>query len=153
VISTMQEGLSYSIHVGGRLVFIRVPKGAKPSAYIEEVLNREDVKAALLVGLGGFREATLGVFRVNERTYEARRIKAEEGKVLEVVSLLGNTLKGPHGKYYTHIHVVVAKGPNEVYGGHLIDAVVEPFLEVAAVELVGNMREFTALLSHRWSRS
>ncbi len=135
----------------GRILFFKIPEGSHPHKEIEKVLEENDVKAAVITGIGGFSEARLGVYSPEEKKYYETEVKPQENRVLEVTAFNGNSVRNPENKYHTHLHVVVARTPREVYAGHLIDAIVNPFLEVAIMELVGDLARFQALLSHRWS--
>jgi predicted DNA-binding protein with PD1-like motif len=143
----------YSSHVVGRVLFFKIPEGSHPHEEIAKVLEENDIRAAVINGIGGFAKAVVGVYSPEEKRYYEEEVVPEEKRVLEVVALNGNSVRGPDGKYYTHLHVALAKGPNNVYAGHLIDAVVRPFLEVAIIELVGDLARIQALLSHRWKPS
>lgn len=148
----MAEAHGRSQHAVGRVFFLKVPAGARPHAAIEELLASQGVKAAFIQGIGGFRWARLAVFSPEERRYYPEDYEAQPGRVMEVVSLSGNSILGPDGSYYTHLHALVAVEPGRVAGGHLVDASVEPFLEVFVFELVGGYEDMARLLSHRWSR-
>jgi len=136
----------------GRVLFVKVPEGAKPHQYIEGVLMDQGVNAAWINGLGGFKWARLGYFDPSTWRYMTSDVESSEGRVLEVASLTGNSIRGPDGSYYTHIHVVLGIDPGRSVAGHLIDAVVEPFLEVFIYEIVGGLDALRGILSHRWSR-
>ncbi len=140
----------YSSHVVGRILFFKVPEGSHPHEEINKILAENDIKAALITGIGGFSKVKLGVYNPEERKYYETEVLPVEGRVLEVVTLNGNSVKSPKGEYHTHLHAAVAKAPNEVYAGHLIDGIIKPFLEVAIIELVGDLARVQALLSHRW---
>jgi predicted DNA-binding protein with PD1-like motif len=91
------------------------------------------------------------VFDPEKKTYDTVNIKPEPEHVLEVVSLIGNSILGEDGKYYTHLHVNVAKNPASLYAGHLVDAIITPFLEVLIIELVGDNNSIRNMFKHRWS--
>jgi len=145
------EGGGYALFSGGRLYFLKVPSGSSPHQAVEDLLSRQGVKAAAILGIGGFRWARLGVFSPEEGRYHTLDVEAEPGRVLEVLSITGNSVLGPDNAYYTHLHAVVAKAPGEVYAGHLVDARVEPFLELFILEAIGDVGRLRELLSHRWS--
>lgn len=56
------------------------------------------------------------------------------GEQVEVVSLVGDVALGPDGAPKLHVHVVLAKRDGSAWGGHLIEARVQPTLEVMLVE-------------------
>ncbi|HLJ97663.1 MAG TPA: PPC domain-containing DNA-binding protein [Gemmataceae bacterium] len=80
--------------------------------------------------IGAFREATLGYFDWNQKDY--RRIPVREQ--VEVLSLVGDLARGERGEPKLHAHVVLGKSDGTAHGGHLIEAVVRPTLEVILIE-------------------
>lgn len=137
----------------GRVFFARILDEAEVHRAIEQLLADNGVELAYIAGIGGLSWARIGVFSPEEKKYYTIDVEAEPGRVLEVVSLKGNSVRGPDGAYYTHLHITVARRPGEVYAGHLVDARVRPFLELVVVELQGAAEEARRLLSHRWKPS
>jgi len=135
----------------GRFLFVKVEEGSRLPQAIDEVLDSQGIGFALIQGIGGLRWARIAVFSPQEGRYYPVDVEAAEGRVLELVSLSGNSVLGPDGTYYTHLHVAVARAPGEVYAGHLIEAEVEPFAEVFIVEAAGGLEEARRLLKHRWT--
>ncbi|MCE4617661.1 MAG: DNA-binding protein [Desulfurococcales archaeon] len=134
----------------GRTFFLKIQEGENPFKAIEDIVANLGVKAAKIVGIGGMEWARIGVFSPSEGKYYTMDVEALPGKVIEVISLLGNTIMGPDGRAYTHLHVTLARQQSEVYAGHLVDARVNPFLEVFIEELIGETGELEEMLSHRW---
>ncbi|MCE4598711.1 MAG: DUF296 domain-containing protein [Desulfurococcales archaeon] len=130
-----------------------MPEGSKPHQYIENVLSEQGIKAAWINGLGGFRWARVGFLNVENRSYYVKDVEARYPNIIEVSSLIGNSILGPDGSYYTHIHVTLGIDEDTTIAGHLIDANVEPFLELLIVELVGDYTRMAELLSHRWAHA
>ena len=91
--------------------------------------------AASFTAIGAFERATLGYFDVRTRNYA--RIALDEQ--VEVLALGGNVaLAGDEPK--VHAHVVVGKSDGTAHGGHLLDALVRPTLEVTLVESPAHLR-------------
>jgi uncharacterized protein len=61
---------------------------------------------------------------------------------VEVVSLVGNVARGDDGPRL-HAHVVVGRKDGAAYGGHLLEAVVRPTLEIVLVETPARLRRRT----------
>ena len=80
-------------------------------------------------GIGAFRDVVLGYFAWEDKQY--RRIALSEQ--VEVLSLVGDITGGRDGPAL-HAHVVVGRADGTAHGGHLIDAVVRPTLEVMLTE-------------------
>ncbi len=132
-----------------RVVFTKLTEGEKLPDAVSDLLSQLNVEFAYISAIGGFAEARLAVFEASTSTYHYVEVKPPEGYVLEVVTLTGNGVTGPDGKYYLHLHALVARKPGEIYGGHLVSAVVKPFLELMVIELPGQLKAKEGL-KHRW---
>jgi|SRR5690348_14460732 predicted DNA-binding protein with PD1-like motif len=86
--------------------------------------------------IGAFREATLGYFDWEKKDYQ--RIPVREQ--VEVLSLVGDIAEDEQGGPKLHAHVVVGKSDGTAHGGHLLEAVVRPTLEVILVESPHHLR-------------
>ncbi len=134
----------------GRVFFVKIKEGVNPHQAIEKFLEDNGISFAYISGIGAFDWIKVGVYSPEENKYYPMDVEAEPGRVLETLALTGNSVLGPDGSYYTHLHVVVARRPNEIYGGHLIDGRVRPFLELIVIELATNIDVPRELLKHRW---
>jgi predicted DNA-binding protein with PD1-like motif len=133
-----------------RIVFTRLEEGSKLPESLVKILDELDLGLAVLWGLGGFAEARIAVYDRARNKYRFTHVRAVEGHVLEVATLTGNSVRGPDGTHYPHLHVVVSQAPDKVYAGHLISATVSPFLELVLVELPAAERA-SSMLSARWT--
>ena len=88
------------------------------------------IRAARLTALGGFREVTLGFFDLDRKEYMPRKLNEQ----VEVMSLIGNFAITPEGESKLHAHVVVGKRDYSAHGGHLLNGIVNPTLEVMVTE-------------------
>jgi predicted DNA-binding protein with PD1-like motif len=86
--------------------------------------------AASVTAIGAFEKATVGWFDFASRSY--RKIPVEEQ--CEVLSLLGDIATGDNGKASLHLHVVLGLKDGSTRGGHFLDGIVHPTLEVTIVE-------------------
>lgn len=121
---------------GGTRTFVLVFKtGEQVTAPLLEFARAQDIDAASLTGIGAFERVTLGYFEIQKRDYE--RIPIDEQ--VEVVSLLGNVARGDDGPKL-HAHVVVGRKDGSAHGGHLLEAVVRPTLEIVLVETPAHLR-------------
>ncbi len=134
----------------GRVFFVKIKEGTSPHQAIESFLADNGITFAYIAGIGAFHWARISVFSPEENKYYPIDVEAEPGKVLEALSVKGNSILGPDGAYYTHLHVALAKKPDQVVGGHLIDGRVRPFLELIIFELGGNIDDARRLFRHRW---
>ncbi|MGB5840686.1 PPC domain-containing DNA-binding protein [Brucella anthropi] len=88
-----------------------------------------------MTAIGAFRRATLGFFDLERQDYH--RIELDEQ--CEVLSLLGDCALGEEGSPILHLHVVLGMRNGEAKGGHLIEALVRPTLEVMIKENTSTM--------------
>jgi len=105
---------------------------------LEDVAKTEGLTAAHFTAIGALRAVTLGFFDLARRDY--RRIVVDEQ--CEVVSLIGNVaLDGEAPKI--HAHAVVGRADGTTRGGHLLEAWVQPTLEVLVVESPAHLQRRT----------
>ena len=84
-----------------------------------------EIGAARFTAIGALREATLGFFSVESKDY--KEIPIEEQT--EVLSMTGN-LALYEGEPKLHAHAVLGRPSGEALGGHVLQAIARPTLEV-----------------------
>ncbi|MCE4600296.1 MAG: DUF296 domain-containing protein [Desulfurococcales archaeon] len=136
----------------GRVLFLRLDDGFRLPQAIDSELEKQGIKFASIKGIGGIRWARIAVFSPAEKKYYPVDLEAEPGMTMEMTSLLGNSVLGPDNTYYTHLHIVLARKPGEVYSGHLIEAEIHPLAEIFIEENIGSLGDVQRLLSNRWSQ-
>lgn len=119
---------------------VKLSEGSVLPDALEQVILSEGLKGGLVVGIGGFKQAEIGYYNPITSTYLREVLNAEEGEILEVVSLLGNYLVRSDGKVSTHIHVALSVKDVGVKGGHLIKASARPYVELFIIEGGGDLR-------------
>ncbi len=92
--------------------------------------REKQLAASHFTAIGAFREATLGYFDWERKEYKHIPVREQ----VEVLSLVGDVARDEKGEPKLHAHVVVGKSDGTAHGGHLIEAVVRPTLEVILVE-------------------
>lgn len=98
----------------------------------------QNLAASDFTAIGAFQSATLGFFDLDRKDYE--RIPIDEQ--VEVLSLIGNVAR--HGDWEkVHAHVVVAKRDGTAHGGHLLEGIVRPTLEVVLTESPSHLQRVT----------
>jgi predicted DNA-binding protein with PD1-like motif len=120
---------------GRRTVVAVLDPGDEVVAALTDVASTFGLDGASLSGIGGFSGATLGFFDPSVKDY-ARIPIAEQ---VEVVSLLGD-IALHEGKPKIHVHVVVSRRDGRTAGGHVLEAHVEPTLEVVLEESPSHLR-------------
>ncbi len=133
-----------------QVVYLKIEEGENPLEAVVKAASSLDIGFAMIQGIGGFEKARIGVF--HGTGYTPLDVEPIPGHILEVASLSGNVVRGPDGKYYPHMHVVLAVRGDKPYAGHLLEARVKPFLEVFLLAWKSIPEELQALFSHRWSQ-
>jgi predicted DNA-binding protein with PD1-like motif len=104
---------------------IRGETGEHAAEAVAEVLRREKVTYASLTGLGAVSWAKLAYYNTTTRTYEEHTVDDQ----MEVISLVGNTTLRD-GAPFIHWHVALGRRDMSMIGGHFLDAIIRPNLEV-----------------------
>jgi len=104
-------------------------KGDEFSEGMLKVARAHDLTGSHFTAIGAFQSATLGYFDRSKMEYD--KIPIEEQ--VEVLSLVGDVAQGEDGPKL-HAHVVVGKRDGSAHGGHVLEAIVWPTLEVIVTE-------------------
>jgi predicted DNA-binding protein with PD1-like motif len=96
---------------------------------LEQFAQQHSIRTAQFTAIGALNNAQLGFFDFKIRDY--KRIKIEEQ--VEVLSLVGD-ITIYKNKAKVHAHIVLGKENGTAHGGHLLEAVVHPTLEVILTE-------------------
>lgn len=124
---------------GGKVHALIFSTGDEVVAGLREFAARENIRAARFTGIGAFKSANLAYFDWASKSY--RKLPVEEQ--VEVLVLAGD-LAMKDGKPEPHVHVVVGRPDGSTRGGHLIQGIVRPTLELM-VETAGALeRRFDA---------
>ena len=121
---------------GQKTFLLVLDSGEEAFGAITEFARRERIAAASLTALGAFERATVAWFELASREY--LKIPVEEQ--VEVLSLLGDIAVDDEGEPSLHAHVVLGLRDGSVKGGHLLEAIVRPTLEVTLVESPAHLR-------------
>lgn len=116
----------------------RVDPGDEVMEELANFAKENGLSAARFTALGAFSGATLGFFDMVRKEYE--KIPVEEQ--VEVLSLVGD-IALYEGEPKLHAHVVVGRSDGTTRGGHLLEAHVQPTLEVILVESPEHLRRET----------
>jgi hypothetical protein len=124
--------------VGGQRTFVIVlDPGEEAFATLIGFATEQGVDGASLTAIGAFERATVGWFDLDAKTY--RKIPVHEQ--CEVLSAIGDVALGDDdGKPSLHVHAVLGLSDGTTRGGHLLEAIVRPTLEITLVETPGHLR-------------
>lgn len=102
---------------GGTL--IKLERGEEVTAALHGFLEREGIASGTIAGLGGVRDAELGFYDLESRTYRRKTFPGN----LELVSYHGNITR-VDGAPFVHAHAVVSGPDFKAHAGHFFSAVV-----------------------------
>ena len=115
---------------GVRTFVVVLDSGDEAFRSISDFAAAESVTAAAVTAIGAFQNATVGWFDFASKTY--RKIPVVEQ--CEVLSAIGDIGAGDDGKPSLHVHAVLGLSDRFPRGGHLLEGVVRPTLEVIVTE-------------------
>lgn len=125
-----------SENAGERTFVLVLDAGEEAFGAITKFATGERLNGASLTALGAFERATVGWFDVGAKTY--RKIPVEQQS--EVLSAIGDIAEGDDGKPSLHLHTVLGLSDGSTRGGHLLEAIVQPTLEITVVEAPAHLR-------------
>jgi predicted DNA-binding protein with PD1-like motif len=95
-------------------------------AAIHQVCQTENIGMGSIIGFGGIQSIRVGIWNNEEGRYDEME---RSGDSMELLSLTGN-ITWKDGEPSAHIHVAAADHHFQVFGGHLIDGVVQNLMEL-----------------------
>lgn len=113
-------------------VLLRLDPGEEICASLLKVAEQEDIRFAAVTGIGAVNEFATGVFDTEKKEYLTNRFSG----AYEITSLTG-TLSRLDGKPYLHVHMSAGDARGQVFGGHLIRAVISATAELVLQILPG----------------
>ena len=119
-----------------RTFVIVLDPGEEACSTITAFAERERVFGASLTALGAFERAKVGWFNLESKQYRPIHINEQA----EVLSILGDIAIGDNGTPTLHIHTVLGLKDGTTRGGHLMEAIVRPTLEVVVTETEQHLR-------------
>lgn len=100
-------------------------KGDEVLSGLTEFAERERIVAGYFTGIGALRSATFGWFDSTQKAYRDIPVNQQ----VELISLIGN-VGMVNGAPQIHAHGAVGNPDGQTRGGHLLQALVWPTLEV-----------------------
>ena len=102
---------------------------------ISKFADQENISGASVTAIGAFEHARVGWFDIEAKRYKPIPV----GEQCEVLSLMGDIAQGDDGKASLHLHAVLGLSDGSVRGGHLMEGIVRPTLEVTITETPANL--------------
>ena len=122
-------------HGGLRTFVLVLSTGDEAMAALTAFAGEHQLRATQFTAIGAFSRVVVAYFDWTTKQY--RNISIAEQ--VEVLSLVGDiTLES--GKPKVHAHVVVGKADATAHGGHLVEGLVRPTLEVLMTETPAHLR-------------
>jgi hypothetical protein len=121
---------------GERTFVVVLDSGEEAFAALTAFAAKENINGASLTALGAFEKATVGWFDWATKKYQ--KIPIDEQ--CEVLSAIGDIAESDDGKLSLHVHVVLGLSDGSTRGGHLMEGLERPTLEVTLVETPTHLR-------------
>lgn len=119
-----------------RTIALVFDKGDDVMPILERFAKENALSASRFSAIGALRSAVLGYFDWDRKDYD--RIPVDEQ--VEVLSFSGDiALDGDQPK--VHAHAVLGRRDGSTVGGHVLQAMVQPTLEVLLIESPGYLRK------------
>ena len=119
-----------------RMFVLVLDAGEEAFASISDFAAEAGITGAAVTAIGAFERATVGWFDFAAKTY--RRIPVDEQ--CEVLAAIGDVAVGDDRAPSLHLHAVLGLADGSTRGGHLIDRLVRPTLEVMITETPVHLR-------------
>jgi len=119
-----------------RLFALVLSPGDEVIASLVNFVVQHQVQAASFTAIGAFEDVTVGYFDWDEKAYRPTPLHEQ----VEVLSLVGVVASGVDGVPAVHAHVVLGRADATVRGGHLLEGLVRPTLEVMLTEASGPLQ-------------
>ncbi len=109
---------------------LKIEKGELVHAAINEFCNANDIKNAVVQGIGAVEWVRCGYYDLASKEY----VFKEYDDIVEVTSYLGNVMV-KEGGLFVHAHATFSDEDNQVFGGHVDEMRVGVVLEVVLTPL------------------
>ncbi len=114
------------------LYVICLDLGEKIKQTLTSFCEREHIYGGFISGLGAVSEAEIAHYPLSEKRYNTQRFVGE----YEVMNLTGN-VASLDGKPFLHLHITLGDREYHAFGGHLVEGIASPTLEVLLTHIPG----------------
>ncbi|MBZ9657674.1 DNA-binding protein [Mesorhizobium sp. ESP-6-4] len=121
---------------GQRTFVVVLDPGEEAFAALSDFADEQGIAGASLTAIGAFEKATVGWFDFGSKSYR----KIPVGEQCEVLSAVGDIAVDDGGRPSLHIHAVLGLSDGSTRGGHLVEGIVKPTLEVTVTESPVHLR-------------
>lgn len=118
----------------GNTIAVRLDPGEEIVESLAAICKAEDIRLAVVTGLGAVNAAQLGIFDTKQKQYSSHTFEG----MYEIASLTGNITR-KDGEPYLHLHMVIGNPETgECHGGHMNRGVISATGEIFLQLLVGD---------------
>ena len=114
---------------GRRTFVVALEMGEEVVSSITGFALQLSLASSSVTGIGGFQRVRLGFFDYERSGFRENLIDEQ----VELLSLVGN-IADEEGTPHLHAHVVLGRYDATTRGGHLVEAVVRPTMELVIIE-------------------
>jgi predicted DNA-binding protein with PD1-like motif len=114
----------------GKIWILVLAPGEEAKEAITGFAKKEKIRAASFVALGAFSRAVIGYFDWEKKKYTPIPVNSQ----VEVITLVGDIAEDEKGAPSLHAHTILGLPDGSTRGGHLIEGLVRPTLEVTLTE-------------------
>jgi predicted DNA-binding protein with PD1-like motif len=114
---------------GRRTFVVALELGEEVMSSITGFARELSLASSSVTGIGGFQRVRLGFFDYELSDFRENVIDEQ----VELLSLVGN-IADEEGTPHLHAHVVLGRYDATTRGGHLVEAIVRPTMELVIVE-------------------
>ena len=114
----------------GKIWLLVLASGEEVKKTLEAFATAQKLQSASFMALGAFEKAKLGYFQWEEKKY--KEIPVDEQ--VEVITLAGDIVRDEKDTPSLHAHTVLGRSDGSTRGGHLLEAIVRPTLEITLTQ-------------------
>ncbi|MDF2821710.1 MAG: DNA-binding protein [Clostridiales bacterium] len=124
-------------------IFVRLDKGDEVISSLTNICETEKIQLGMVSGLGAVDNISLGIFDTKKKEYFSKQFSGD----FEILTLTGN-ITCKQEDIYIHVHLTIGNVlTNEIYGGHLNNAIVSATVEVVLTVVDGKVgRKFSDMI-------
>ena len=115
---------------GLRLWIAVLDPGDEAKTTLTDFAKNMRIQTASFVAVGAFERVTVGYFDWQKKAYQPIALNEQ----VEVLSFIGDIVKDENDEPALHAHTVVGRFDGTTRGGHFLEGIVRPTLEVAFTE-------------------
>lgn len=121
---------------GRRTFVVALEVGEEVVSSVTQLAQDLSLCGSSMTGIGAFEHVRLGYFDWDRSDFRENLVDEQ----VELLSLVGNIAEADDGSPKLHAHVVVGRRDATTRGGHLIEAIVRPTLELVISESPEHLR-------------